>query len=200
LGEKCIVSRTGYTGELGFELYISAAKVTELWRRILTDGRVKPAGLGARDTLRLEMAYPLYGQDLTEETTPLEGDKAPFVDLGKDFLGKPAMTAAGRPYKRLIYFAADSRRAPRHNYRIIAGGKDVGIVTSGSFSPSLGCGIGMGYVSVPCPVGTPIVLKENAVEVAATVTDKPFYKQGTARKSEGVAHARTSGASVHERT
>lgn len=190
LGEKVIISRTGYTGELGYELYIPAEKVTDLWRLILADERVKPAGLGARDTLRLEMGYPLYGQDLTEETTPIEGDKAPFVDLKKDFLGKAGMTAE-RPYKRLIYFTAASRRAPRHNYRIMVGGRDAGVVTSGSFSPSLSCGIGMGYVNAPCPVGTEIVLKENDIEIAATVTDKPFYKDGSARRAEGRAHART---------
>lgn len=186
LGETVTVSRTGYTGELGYEIYISNGRVEDLWDRILADDRVRPAGLGARDTLRLEMAYPLYGQDLTEETTPIEGDKEPFIDLRKDFLGKAGMLAAGRPYRRLIYFTAASRRAPRHNYRIVAGGKDVGVVTSGSFSPSLSCGIGMGYVTVPCPAGTAIVLKDQGIEIAATVTEKPFYKHGTARRPERV--------------
>lgn len=182
LGEKVIISRTGYTGELGYELYISNDKVKDLWRLILADELVRPGGLGARDTLRLEMCYPLYGQDLTEETTPVEGDKEAFIDPDKEFLGRHAMTAANRPYRRLVYFMADSRRSPRHNYRIMVSGHDAGFVTSGSFSPSLSRGIGMGYVTVPCPVGTAILLKDNAVEIPAVVTDKPFYKNGTAKK------------------
>lgn len=190
LGEKIIISRTGYTGELGYELYISNEKVKDLWRMLLADGRVKPAGLGARDTLRLEMCYPLYGQDLTAETTPIEGDKEQFVDLAKDFIGKGALVRSGRPYRKLVYFTAQSRRAPRHNYRMIVKGKDAGVVTSGSFSPSLSCGIGMGYASIPCPAGTEIIVKENDVEIPATVTEKPFYKKGTAKLTEGV-HART---------
>lgn len=189
LGEKAIVSRTGYTGELGYEIYVSSGKVKQLWRLLLADERVKPAGLGARDTLRLEMGYPLYGQDLTEETTPLEGDKELFVELAKDFRGKAAMTDAARPYRKLICFTAASRRAPRHNYRIVVEGKDVGVVTSGSFSPSLSCGIGMGYVSTPCPVGTKIVLKENDIEIAATVTERPFYKNGTAKNKKDFSPA-----------
>jgi aminomethyltransferase len=92
---------------------------------------------------------------------------------------------AGSAYKRFIYFTAHSRRAPRHNYRIISGGTDIGFVTSGSFSPSLSVGIGMGYVDVPCTVGTEIVLKENNIEIPAVVTDKPFYKKATAKLPEG---------------
>lgn len=190
LGEKAIISRTGYTGELGYELYISSGKVGELWSKLLTDTRVKPAGLGARDTLRLEMAYPLYGQDLTADTTPLEADKGKFVDMGKDFIGKAALSKKSKPAKKLINFTADSRRAPRHNYRIFSGSKNIGIVTSGSFSPSLSCGIGMGYADSACVPGDRIVLKEGDIEIPATITKGPFYKKGTAKKSEGL-HART---------
>jgi aminomethyltransferase len=190
LGEKAIISRTGYTGELGYELYISADKVKELWNKLATDARVKPAGLGARDTLRLEMAYPLYGQDLTVDTTPLEADKSRFVDTNKEFIGKAALSKNNKPSKKLVNFTADSRRAPRHNYRIFSGPKDIGIVTSGSFSPSLSCGIGMGYTDPACAFGSRIMLKSGDVEIAATVTKGPFYKKGTARKSEGL-HAHT---------
>ncbi|MFH1189952.1 MAG: glycine cleavage T C-terminal barrel domain-containing protein, partial [Candidatus Omnitrophota bacterium] len=190
LGEKIIISRTGYTGELGYELYISAGKAEELWKRLITDSRVKPAGLGARDTLRLEMAYPLYGQDITADTTPLEADKGKFVDLKKDFIGKPALLKNSRPSRKLINFIAGSRRSPRHNYRISVNGRDAGVVTSGSFSPSLSCGIGMGYVDLPCAPGSRITLKENGVEIEAIVTEGPFYKKGTAKISED-SHART---------
>jgi aminomethyltransferase len=190
LGEKIIISRTGYTGELGYELYISAGKVKELWKKLLSDSRVKPAGLGARDTLRLEMTYPLYGQDITADTTPLEADKGKFIDLNKDFIGKPALLKKSRPSRKLISFIASSRRSPRHNYRILASGKDAGLVTSGSFSPSLSCGIGMGYVDLPCAPGSRITLKENDVEIEAAVTVGPFYKKGTAKISEG-SHAHT---------
>lgn len=186
LGEKIIISRTGYTGELGYELYISSGKVADLWRMLLKDSLVRPAGLGARDVLRLEMCYPLYGQDLTTDTTPIEGGMKKFIDLGRDFIGKDWLLDSGRPYKGLVYFTAQSRRSPRHNYRIIYGGKDIGIVTSGTFSPSLSCGIGMGYVNTPCPVGAKITLKENDIDIPAIVTEKPFYKNGTAKKTEGI--------------
>lgn len=181
LGEKIVISRTGYTGELGYELYISAGKVEELWKKLLADSRVKPAGLGARDTLRLEMAYPLYGQDITADTTPLEADKEKFVDLKKDFIGKPSLLKNSKPSRKLVNFVAESRRSPRHNYRILANGKDAGVVTSGSFSPSLSCGIGMGYIKLPCVPGSRVTLKENNVEIEATVTAGPFYKKGTAK-------------------
>lgn len=185
LGEKIIVSRTGYTGELGYEIYISSGKVEAAWKLILGDNRVKPAGLGARDTLRLEMCYPLYGQDMTTETTPFEAGMKRFVDLKKDFIGKDALVQK-KTDRQFVYFTANSRRAPRHNFRIVMDGKDIGVVTSGSFSPSLSVGIGMGYVMAACPVGTAIVLKENDVEISAIVTEKPFYKNGTAKNSEEV--------------
>ena len=89
------------------------------------------------------------------------------------------------PSRKLVNFIAGSRRAPRHNYGIFSSGKSVGIVTSGSFSPSLSCGIGMGYVDVPCLVGIEIVLKENGIEFAATVARAPLYRKGTAKISEG---------------
>lgn len=184
LGEKVIISRTGYTGELGYEIYISSGKVKDLWKLLLKEENVKPAGLGARDTLRLEMCYPLYGQDLTDQTTPLEAGMKNFVCFDKDFIGKPALEGGKEGAKRLISFASSTRRAPRHNYRIVKEGRDIGVVTSGSFSPSLSCGIGMGYVSEPCAIGAALALKDSAVEISATVTAKPFYKKGTAKLSE----------------
>jgi aminomethyltransferase len=122
---------------------------------------------------------------MTARTTPFEAGLGRFVDMGKDFVGREALVK-GRSDEKLICFKALSRRSPRHNYRIISGGKDIGVVTSGSFSPSLSCGIGMGYAAADCPAGTNITLKENEVEIPAVVTDKPFYKGGTAKIPEGV--------------
>jgi len=186
LGEKIVISRTGYTGELGYELYMPNNKIPELWEKLLSDGRVKPIGLGARDTLRLEMGYSLYGQDIDKNTTPLEAGLNYFIDWDKDFIGKAALLKQKQEgaSRRMIYFIADSRRCPRHNYRIIYKDQDAGSVTSGSFSPSLGFGIGMGYVNCQIPPGEQIVLRENSISINAKVTGKPFYKNGSAKSGE----------------
>ena len=184
LGEKNIISRTGYTGELGYELYISSERAVELWNYLLKDKRLKPAGLGARDTLRLEMGYPLYGQDVNEDTTPLEGNFEKFLNLDKDFIGKVALVKQKRVgvKKLLVAFRADSRRAPRHDYSIMKDGKKIGKVTSGSFSPSLSCGIGLGYVDIAyAKLGEEILIKSAIVEIEATITEKPFYKKSSLR-------------------
>jgi aminomethyltransferase len=184
LGEVNIVSRTGYTGELGYELYASPAKVKELWSAILKDKRVKPAGLGARDTLRLEMAYPLYGQDIDETLSPVEAGLERFVDYDKDFIGKSVLLKkkTDASLKRMVSFAASSRRAPRHNYKIYSGGKETGFVTSGSFSPSLSCGIGMGYVDKDlAKAGTDIIINGGGSRIEAKIVKKPFYKHGSAK-------------------
>jgi aminomethyltransferase len=136
------------------------------------------------------MCYPLYGQDITAETTPMEAGMQRFVDLGKDFIGKAALIKEKKENRSLIYFTTTSRRAPRHNYHILKSGSDIGIVTSGSFSPSLSCGIGMGYVASSCAVGTELIIKENGLEIPAVVTGRPFFKNGTAKISEN-AHADT---------
>jgi aminomethyltransferase len=177
LGERIIISRTGYTGELGYELYMPGKKIVTLWRRLLEDKRVKPIGLGARDTLRLEIGYSLYGQDVDAKTSPLEAHAERFICWDKEFIGKEALLKqkeAGIP-KRMIYFTALSRRAPRHNYRIVYKDQDIGAVTSGSFSPSLEVGIGMGYVSREVAISEEIILKEGIAAISAKVTDKPFY-------------------------
>jgi len=183
LGEKIIISRTGYTGELGFELYMPNDKINALWDKILNDKRVKPIGLGARDTLRLEMGYSLYGQDISNTTSPLEAGLGSFIDWNKDFAGKGALLKQKELglKRRIVCFAANSRRSPRHNYRINYNGRDIGVVTSGSFSPSLGVGIGMGYVTEEIAAGEEIKLIENSVTIEATIVKRPFYKEGTVR-------------------
>jgi len=180
-GQRCTVSRTGYTGELGYEIYISTDYVIKLWEVLLKDSRVKPAGLGCRDTLRLEMGYPLYGQDLDTNHTPLSAGLIKFVDLSKDSIGKDVLLEEQKrgPKQHLICFQADSRRAPRHGFAIFANAKRVGIVTSGSFSPSLAVGIGMGYVSGNYDLGTELMVKEAGIEIPVKIVKKPFYHSHT---------------------
>ena len=176
--QACIISRTGYTGELGYEIYIANDYVGRLWEFLLKDSRVKPAGLGARDTLRLEMSYPLYGQDLDISRTPLAAGMGKFVDFSKDFIGRDVLIKEQKngPKEHLIYFQADSRRAPRHGFLILDQTRQVGVVTSGSFSPSLGVGIGMGYVTGNYDIGAQLVVKEANIEIPVKVVKRPFLK------------------------
>ena len=185
LGVEAIVSRTGYTGELGYEIFIPADKVVELWNLLLSDERVKPAGLGARDVLRLEVGYSLYGSDIDNQTTPLEAGLEAFVNFGKEFTGKEALLKqrdAGLARKK-VAFEVSSRRSPRHHYEICFEGEKVGSVTSGVFSPMLGRGIGIGLVKPEIAViGTPLVIRHENVSMEATVVELPFYKDGSVRK------------------
>lgn len=176
--EKCIISRTGYTGELGYEVYISNDHAIELWKDLLGDWRVKPAGLGCRDTLRLEMGYPLYGQDLDTNHTPLEAGLEKFVDFSKDFIGKDVLLKEQKSgvKENLVCFQGESRRSPRHGFAIFAQGERVGTVTCGSFSPSLSVGIGMGYVTGKRDLGTELMVKDAGVEIPVRIVSKPFYR------------------------
>lgn len=182
-GIPVIVSRTGYTGELGYELYLSASHVVRLWDRLLTDPRVKPAGLGARDILRLEMGYSLYGSDLSDTINPLEAGLEAFIKWEHDFIGKSELLKLKDSVKReRVGFRTLSRRSPRPHYRIYADGIDIGEVTSGAFSPILGYGIGMGYVDKNKTSGLKkIVLKHETLEIEAEITALPFYKGGSIR-------------------
>ena len=178
LGETNIVSRTGYTGELGFELYTSIDKIQDLWKRLVSDNRVKPAGLGSRDVLRLEMGYSLYGQDIDENTTPLETGLEKFVTLEKDFIGKTALLKQQKtgPMRFRIFFKTLSRRSPRHNYKIYCDSDAIGLVTSGTFSPCLERGIGIGFADSPLKDGAKITVGDDNVKIDAVVCDKPFVK------------------------
>jgi aminomethyltransferase len=182
LGSNAIVSRTGYTGELGYEIYMENDKVVELWNLLLADDRVKPAGLGARDLLRLELGYSLYGSDLDETITPLEAGLDRFVDFNKEFVGREALASQRYqgPKKLKAAFRVSSRRAPRHGYEIFRNGVCVGTVTSGAFSPMLGCGIGIGYVPPESVlVGTQLEIRHGDVSLEATVVELPFYRDGS---------------------
>lgn len=184
LGVEAIVSRTGYTGELGYEIFIPSDKVCELWDLFLTDERVKPAGLGARDVLRLEVGYSLYGSDIDEETTPLEAGLEAFVNFGKNFVGKDALLRLKEQgvARTKVAFEVAGRRSPRHHYDISASGNIVGNVTSGVFSPMLGKGVGIGFIKPElAALGTPITISHERVTMEATVCELPFFKDGSVR-------------------
>lgn len=184
-GEKILISRTGYTGELGYEIFTGNDTAVTLWEKFAADERVKPAGLGARDILRMEMGYSLYGNDIDEETTPLEAGLGMFVYFDKEFVGKDALlkeTEQGLK-KVKIAFKVNSRRTPRQHYKILAGEKEIGEVTSGTFSPMLSCGIGMGYVKPGFDkTGSDISISDGgSVKLNAEIVDLPFYKESSLR-------------------
>lgn len=184
-GTDVLLSRTGYTGELGFEIYCDASAMPAVWQKLLADPRVKPAGLGARDILRLEMGYPLYGSDIDDTTTPLEADFGTFLDMSKKFRGKSALEKREKQgvEKVRVAFRSDSRRSPRSHYEIQAVDEPIGCVTSGAYSPHLGFGIGMGYVAVDySECGTKIVITNGSVSMNAEIVPLPFYDKGSARK------------------
>ncbi len=184
LGVPAIVSRTGYTGELGYEIFIPSQKVCELWDLLLQDERVKPAGLGARDVLRLEVGYSLYGSDIDEETTPLEAGLEGFVNFDNSFVGKEALLRLKERgiARKKVAFEVAGRRSPRHHYEICFEGEAVGSVTSGVFSPMLGRGIGIGFVKPEIAVvGAPLTIRHERVSMEATVCELPFYRDGSVR-------------------
>jgi aminomethyltransferase len=184
LGVEAIVSRTGYTGELGYEIFLPAGKSAELWDLLLKDQRVKPAGLGARDVLRLEVGYSLYGSDIDESTTPLEAGLEGFVNFDKNFVGKNALLKLKEQglARKKVAFEVVGRRSPRHHYEIDFSGQAVGSVTSGVFSPMLGGGIGIGFVKPDFTVlGTSFTIRHERVSMEATVCELPFFKDGSLR-------------------
>lgn len=185
LGVEAVVSRTGYTGELGYEIFIDASRVVELWSLLLSDERVKPAGLGSRDVLRLEVGYSLYGSDIDENTTPMEAGLASFVNFDKGFIGKEALLKQRQEgVERVkVAFRVNSRRSPRHHYEICFEGETVGSVTSGVFSPMLGCGVGMGFVRPEvAALGNTLTIRHENVSMEATIVELPFYRDGSLRK------------------
>lgn len=185
-GGGVLISRTGYTGEDGFEIVGEEEPIRRAWDKILKAGEpfgIKPCGLGARDTLRTEVCYPLYGHELNEETTPIEAGLGFFVSLEKgEFVGRKVLAeqkAHGTKKKLVAFKMTDKCAPPRPHYPIWAGGVKAGMVTSGTQSPSLGIGIGMGYV-LP-ELGT----KEIEIEIRgkyfpALIVPKPIYKKPAA--------------------
>ncbi|MEO5928416.1 MAG: glycine cleavage system aminomethyltransferase GcvT [Candidatus Kapaibacterium sp.] len=185
-GIDAIISRTGYTGEVGFELYLSSEKEPSetVWNAVMEAGAefgIEPTGLGARDTLRLEMAYCLYGNDIDETTNPIEAGLGWITKANKgEFNGKDAIVAVkeAKPPRKLVGFEMNERAVPRGHYKIAAEGREIGEVTSGTSSPTLGKGIGMGYVeSAYSKPGTAISIIIRDKEVPATVVKPPFVKK-----------------------
>jgi len=188
LGAPSLITRTGYTGELGYELYVPADRASRIWTELLDQGRaagLKPVGLGARDLLRLEMAYLLYGNDITEETTPLESGADWLVAFHKgQFIGREALLSQQERglMRRLVAFELLQKAVPRHGFKILAGGQSGGVVigevTSGNLSPLLQKGIGLGYVppTVAAP-GSSIAIDIRGRVVPAVVVKPPFYKR-----------------------
>jgi aminomethyltransferase len=174
-GIECMINRTGYTGEPGVELLVAADDAAALWDRVLERG-AQPCGLGARDTLRLEMCYPLHGNDITRETDAVSAGLAWACALGKDFTGAEVLRRTERagPDRRLAAFVMEERAIPRQGMAIAAGGE----VTSGTHSPMLERGIGMGYV--PAEIAQPgrrITIDVRGRPRAATVVKKPIYRR-----------------------
>ncbi len=181
-GVRIMISRTGYTGENGYELFLENNAAPELWRRLIRAGEpygLKPAGLGARDTLRLEASYSLYGHELGDDISPVEGGLKWLVNSADSFIAKDILVAQkekGAP-RELACFELAGRGVPREHCRMMKAGKEIGISTSGGYSPTFKKGIGMALVntgSLKTGDECSIVLRES--EIPAVVVPRPFYK------------------------
>ena len=179
------IARTGYTGEDGIEVFFRSNDAVKFWSAVLAQGKtlgIKPCGLGARDTLRLEMCYPLNGSDLSPERNPIEAGLGFFVDLAKpEFVGRDALVKTKElgPREKLVPFRMKEKGPPpRPHYGVFENGERVGEVTSGTLSPSLNWGIGMAYVSsAHTKIGTEIDIEIRAQKFPATVEKKPLYRK-----------------------
>ena len=185
-GVDMVISRTGYTGELGFEIYFSSDSSTgeRVWSAIMEAGMefgIEPCGLGARDTLRLEMGFRLYGHDIDQTTNPLEGGLGWIIKFDKgEFIGRSVILKAEQDgvKRKLVGFSLNGKALPRPGYAIRSNGSQIGAVTSGTFSPMLGKGIGMGYVTIEhAKVGNSINVHIRDRELSATVVPLPFIKK-----------------------
>lgn len=181
--EHVIISTTGYTGSGGFEIYCKNEDVKQIWDKVFEAGAdfgIKPIGLAARDTLRLEMGYCLYGNDIDDTTSPIEAGLGWITKFTKDFVNSEALEKEKKhgPERKLVAFELDERGIPRHGYDIVDGnGKTIGIVTSGTMSPSMGTGIGLGYVPpIFSEIGSKIQIQIRKNVIPATVVKLPFYK------------------------
>lgn len=183
LDAPAIVSRSGYTGEDGFEIYVSADKVGEVWDALLEAGRpagIKPIGLGARDTLRLESGMMLYGNEMCETVSPFEVVYGWVTNLEKDFIGCDALMHQKREgvKKKLVGFEVEDRGIARHGYKVFKEGREIGEVTSGTFAPTLQKAIGLAFVPVECrEPGTSIDIQIRDNFAKAQVVLLPFYKR-----------------------
>jgi aminomethyltransferase len=185
LGIDYICSRTGYTGEDGFEIIVSSAAGRMLSSSLvdvqdLSRSRIRPAGLGARDTLRLEAAMPLYGHELSEQVDSISAGQGWCVNLDRDFIGSVALAEVQKrgPRRRIAGLELEGRRIARQDMRVEEGGRDVGVVTSGTFSPTLQKSIALAFVDVESAAeGTALQVDLRGQRVSARVTALPFYKR-----------------------
>ncbi len=188
LGHACFLSRTGYTGEDGFELYVARDFGAELWERLIELGRksgLVPAGLGARDTLRIEMGYALHGHEISPDITPASAGLSWVVKLDREtpFIGQPALrkeAAEGGPARRLRAFRVEDRRIPRQGYRICLEDRSViGEITSGTFSPTLGGPIALGFVASAHARAERLFIEVRESLIPAKITSLPFVPAHT---------------------
>jgi aminomethyltransferase len=185
-GIPMTLSRTGYTGEDGFELYHDAKDSEKLWAALMATGRIAPAGLGCRDSLRLEMGMALYGNDIDDTITPLEAGLGWLVKMRKgDFVGRAALEAqkaAGVP-RKLVGFTFEEKAIPRHGYPVFVNGEPSGVVMSGIMSPSVGCGLGTAYVpTAHAKESNTLEVEIRGKRVVGTIVPFPFWKQGTVKR------------------
>lgn len=184
-GANALVSRTGYTGEDGFEIYCNQEDAVSLWTAILEAGKeegVLPCGLGARDTLRFEATLPLYGQELSSDISPLEAGIGFAVKLGKesDFIGKSALLSQKESglERKLVGIEMIDRGIPRHGYKVFAGGSEIGDVTSGTQSPTFKTNIGLALVNIEfSEIGQEVEVEIRSKYLKAKVVPTPFYKR-----------------------
>jgi aminomethyltransferase len=178
-GIEAVVSRTGYTGETGYEVYMPASRIASFWQSAVRSGAA-PCGLGSRDTLRLEAGLPLYGHELTEETTPLDAGFMRYISLSRSFTGSSALRQLSEegPSARLTPFTIDGRQSARSGNRIVVDGADAGWVTSGSFAPSLGHCIGFAYVKAAALESRKTFGIDTGRKIIdACIAGVPFYKK-----------------------
>lgn len=183
-GAKCLISRTGYTGEDGFEIYLSHEDAEKVWDKLFEVGEelgLKPAGLGCRDTLRFEVALPLYGNEISKDITPLEAGLGFFVKLDKEsFIGKDALVKQKEEglKRKLVGFELLDKGVARHEYIVMAEGKEIGFVTTGYKSPTLGKNIGLAVIDTEySKLDTPIEIKMRKKLLKAKVISRRFYKK-----------------------
>lgn len=181
-GMDCIISRTGYTGEDGFEFYLAAEEAPKMWELLLETGKeygLIPCGLGARDTLRLEAAMPLYGHEMNDEISPIEAGLGIFVKMGKEeFIGKDALEAKGTPAKKRVGLKVTGRGIIREHADVYVGDTKIGITTSGTHCPYLKAPLAMALLDTEyTTVGTVAEVDVRGRRVAAEVVKLPFYKR-----------------------
>ena len=177
-GETIIISRTGYTGEDGFEIYGSHAFTNEVWDKLLASGEVKPCGLGCRDTLRFEVGLPLYGDELADDITPLEAGLGMFVKFEKDFIGKEALAKqkADGLKRKIVGVELKDKAIPRHGYEVEADGQVIGVVTTGYNSISTGKSVCMAMLDINyTKLDTEVAVRIRKKVFPGVVTKKRFY-------------------------